>query len=95
MHVVIAHADPGILRRFTRVLSHVGHEVQALPTAEAAVAACRERPPDVVLVDVGLCGDDGQGLLATLKGDPDAYRSAVLLLERPDLDLDVAVSALR
>jgi two-component system, cell cycle response regulator len=95
MHVVIAHADPGILRRFTRVLSHVGHDVQALPTAEAAVAACRERPPDVVLVDVGLCGGDGQELLATLKGDPDAYRSAVLLLERPDLDLDAAVSALR
>jgi two-component system cell cycle response regulator len=95
MHVVIAHADPAILRRFTRVLSHVGHDVQALPTAEAAVDACRERPPDVVLVDVGLCGDDGQELLATLKGDPDAYRSAVLLLERPDLDLNAAVSALR
>ena len=95
MHVVIAHDDPAILRRFTRVLAHVGHDVQALPTAEAAIEACRVRPPDVVLVDVGLCGDDGQELLATLKGDPDAYRSAVLLLERPDLDLNVAVSALR
>jgi two-component system, cell cycle response regulator len=95
MHVVIAHADPAILRRFTRVLAHVGHDVQALPTAAAAIEACRVRPPDVVLVDVGLCGDDGQELLATLKGDPDAYRSAVLLLERPDLDLDAAVSALQ
>src|SRR5918995_1811995 len=95
MHVVIAHADPAVLSRFARVLSHVGHAVQAHSTAEAAVDACRERPPDVVLVDVELCGDDGQGLLATLKGDPEAYRSAVLLLEREDLDLDVAVSALR
>ena len=92
--MVIAHADPAVLRRFTRVLSHVGHDVQALPTAEAAVDACRLCPPDVVLVDVELCGDDGQELLAALKGDPDAYRSAVLLLERPDLDLDGAVSAL-
>ena len=93
--MVIAHADAAVLRRFTRVLSHVGHEVQALGTAEAAVDACRASPPDVVLVDVALCGDDGQSLLAELKGDPEAYRSAVLLLERPDLDLDVAVSALR
>ena len=60
-----------------------------------AVAACRERPPDVLLVDVGLCRDDGRDLLAELKGDPVAYRSAVVLLERRDLDLDAAVSALR
>jgi two-component system cell cycle response regulator len=95
MQVVIAHADPGTLTRFVRVLSHVGHEVRALATAAAAVDACRERPPDVVLVDVELCRDDGQDLLAELKGDPEAYRSAVVLLERHDLDLDVAVSALR
>ena len=95
MNVVIAHADPGVLRRFVRVLSHVGHEVRALPSARQAVDACRERPPDVVLVDVELCREDRRDLLASLKGDPDAYRSAVLLLERPDLDLDAAVSALR
>ena len=93
--MVIAHADPGTLTRFVRVLSHVGHEVRALATAAEAVDACRERPPDVVLVDVELCRDDGRDLLAELKGDPDAYRSAVVLLERHDLDLDVAVSALR
>jgi two-component system cell cycle response regulator len=95
MHVVLAHADPGVLRRFTRVLSHVGHEVRAVETAEAAVDACRMQPPDVALVDVELCRDEGRDLLAALKGDPDAYRSAVVLLERHDLDLDVAVSALR
>jgi diguanylate cyclase (GGDEF)-like protein len=95
VQVVLAHADPGVLRRFTRVLSHVGHDVQALASADAAIEACRERPPDVVLVDVELCRDHGQELLAALKGDPDAYRTAVVLLERHDLDLDSAVSALR
>ena len=49
----------------------------------------------MVLVDVELCRDDEQELLAALKGDPEAYRSAVVLLERPDLDLDTAVAALR
>ena len=93
--MVLAHADPEVRRRFTRVLSHVGHAVRALETAGEAVAACRERPPDVLLVDVELCRDDGRDLLAELKGDPVAYRSAVVLLERRDLDLDAAVSALR
>jgi two-component system cell cycle response regulator len=95
VNVVLAHADSATLRRFVRVLSHVGHDVRALGSAAEAVAACRERTPDVVLVDVELCRDDGQDLLAVLKGDPTAYRSAVVLLERHDLDLDAAVSALR
>jgi two-component system, cell cycle response regulator len=95
VQVVLAHADPGALARFTRVLAHVGHDVTALSDADAAIEACRAQPPDVVLVDVDLCRDDGRALLAALKGDPDAYRTAVLLLERHDLDLDAAVSALR
>ena len=69
--------------------------MRAVATAADAVDACREQPPDVVLVDVELCRDDEQALLAELKGDAEAYRSAVVLLERPDLDLDAAVAALR
>ncbi len=95
MQVILAHADPGVRRRFTRVLSHVGHDVDAVDTAEAALERCRAAPPDVVLVDVELYREDEAGLLAALKGDPEAYRSAVVLLERPNLDLDTAVAALR
>ena len=95
VQVVLAHADPGVRRRFARVLSHVGHEVEAVDGPEEAIARCRERPPDVLLVDVALCRDAEHELLAALKGDPEAYRSAVVLHERPDLDLDTAVAALR
>ena len=95
VQVVLAHADPGVRRRFTRVLSHVGHHVEAVDAVDTAVERCREQPPDVVLVDVALCRDDEHELLAALKGDPEAYRSAVVLLERPDLDLNTAVAALR
>ncbi len=95
VHVVLAHADPGVRSRFVRVLGHVGHVVDAVDSAQAAVDRCIERPPDVVLVDVELCRDDDDALLAALKGDAEAYRSAVVLLERADLDLDAAVAALR
>jgi two-component system, cell cycle response regulator len=96
MQVILAHGDPGVRRRFSRVLAHVGHDVRAVDAAAEAVERCRERPPDVVLVDVALCDDaGGHEILGALKGDPEAYRSAVVLLERPDLDLDTAVAALR
>jgi diguanylate cyclase (GGDEF)-like protein len=94
VQVVLAHADPGVRSRFTRVLSRVGHDVRTVDSAGGAVEACREQPPDVVLVDVELCRVDEQALLAELKGDAEAYRSAVVLLERPGLDLDSAVAAL-
>jgi two-component system cell cycle response regulator len=96
VQVVLAHADPAVRRRFIRVLSHVGHEVRETDTAAGAVERCRESPPDVLLADVALCHDAvGEGMLNALKGDPEAYRSAVVLLERPDLDLETAVVALR
>jgi two-component system cell cycle response regulator len=93
MRVVLAHASPATRRRFSRVLEQVGHEVVHAGSAAETLDRCREAPPDVALVDADLCTDRSE-LLASLKGDPDAYRSAVVLLERPDLDLGSAVSAL-
>jgi len=96
VQVVLAHADRAVRRHFVRVLSHVGHDVREAETAVAAVESCRESPPDVVLADVALCRDAvGEEMLHALKGDAQAYRSAVVLLERADLDLDTAVVALR
>ncbi|HET8950146.1 MAG TPA: diguanylate cyclase [Solirubrobacteraceae bacterium] len=94
VHVVLAHADPAVRSRLIRVLTRVGHEVRAVETAQEALDGCREQPPDVVLVDVELCHHEEDALLAALKRDPNAYRSAVVLLERHDLDLDAAVAAL-
>jgi diguanylate cyclase (GGDEF)-like protein len=95
--VVLAHADPACRRRFAAVLEGVGHDVATVEAAEEAFERVRTDRPDVVLVDIALCGGDGGGaeLLGALKGDADAYRTAVVLLERAGLDLETAVSALR
>ena len=97
MRVVIAHARPETRARFARVLEGVGHDATEVATAREAVEHCRAQAPDVAVVDVGLTagGDDEPSLLAALKSDVNAYRTAVVLLERPDLDLDGAVAALR
>jgi two-component system cell cycle response regulator len=75
-------------------MARVGHEVVEAATADAAVAACLERPTDVAVVAADLCPDDGTSPLAAIKGDAQAFRTAVVLLERSDLGLDAAILAL-
>jgi two-component system cell cycle response regulator len=96
MQVVIAHADPAARRRLSGVLDRAGHRVVAVAGSDAALAACREAMPDVAVIDVDLCrGERGGALLDAIKGDAEAFATAVVLLERADLDLDSAVEALR
>jgi two-component system cell cycle response regulator len=92
--VVLAHRSRATRRRFARVLGEVGHDVVEVSTAGETLERCREDPPDVTLVDVELCEGGDAELLCALKGDADAYRTAVVLLERPGLDLGAAVAAL-
>src|ERR1700759_598987 len=94
MRVVLAHREARRRGELGRILAGVGHDVALAQSAEAAIEACRERPTDVVVVDLDLCRADGDGLLQAIKGDARAFRTAVVLLERADLDLDAAVAAL-
>jgi two-component system cell cycle response regulator len=95
VEVVLAHADPSARRRYTRVLERARHRVIDTDTSAAAIERARAHAPDVVLVDVELCGGGRNELLGALKGDAEAYRSAVVLIERAGLDLEAAVAALR
>jgi two-component system cell cycle response regulator len=95
MQVVLAHAEAPTLDRLSTVLGRVGHDVRATTSALEALEACRARRTDVAVVDVSLCqGDESGELLKGIKGDADAFSTAVVLLEREDLDLGAAVSAL-
>ena len=91
--MILAHAEAQTRDRFARVLRAVGHDVTCAGDAAAAVERARAQAPDVILVDVALC--DAEPLVAELKGDPEAYRAAVVLVERAGLDLEAAVAALR
>ena len=95
MRVVLAHASADQRRRFRRVLSDARHDVIEAIDAADAVQRCRDAAPDVAIVDVALCRRDGAEVLHAIKGDPEAYGTAVVLLERQDLDLGTAAEALR
>jgi two-component system cell cycle response regulator len=95
MRVVLAHADAQTRAELAAPLARVGHDVTEAATADEAVAACRGRDTDVAVVAVDLCRADGESLLAAIKGDAEAFRTAVVLLGRADLDLDAAILALQ
>jgi two-component system, cell cycle response regulator len=95
MRVVLAHQDAHRRRQLGVALGSVGHAVVEADGVEALLAACLERPTDVAVVDLALCRGEAAGVLARIKGDADAYRTAVVLLERAELDLDATLVALQ
>jgi signal transduction histidine kinase len=56
------------------------YTVQTVPDGEAALAAVRSNPPDLVLADVMMPLMDGLGLLARLRADPATSSLPVILL---------------
>jgi two-component system response regulator MprA len=57
--VLVVDDDPKILSLLRRGLSFDGYAVDTAVDGEAALAAARDRPPDVVVLDVMLPGVDG------------------------------------
>jgi two-component system, OmpR family, response regulator MprA len=57
--VLVVDDDPKILSLLRRGLSFAGYTVGTAVDGEAALAAARDRPPDIVVLDVMLPGVDG------------------------------------
>jgi len=91
--VVVAHSDPAARRVLGGPLGEAGHSVAEADTAEEALAACRARPPEVALVQAGF-QVAGRPLLDALKGDPEAYTTAVVVVGPVDLALSDVRDAL-
>ena len=91
MRVVVAHGRAGERRRFQRVLADAGHEVTECDDAVAAIDCCRRWRPDVAVVDA----QAGAGVLERIKGDAEAFRTAVVLVEPDQPPLEYAARALQ
>jgi len=91
MRVVVAHGRAGERRRFRRVLAEAGHDVAECDCVDSALDRCLEWEPDVAVVDEAA----GNGLVERIKGDPNAFRTAVLLVERDEPPVERASEALQ
>jgi diguanylate cyclase (GGDEF)-like protein len=91
MRVVVAHGRAGERRRFRRVLAEAGHDVAECDCVDEALDRCLEWEPDVAVVDEAA----GDGLVEKIKSDPNAFRTAVLLVERDTPPVERAAEALQ
>lgn len=65
--VLVVDDEPQILRALEVNLLARGYRVDLASTGEEAVAIAAARPPDVVLLDLGLPGLDGLGVIGNLR----------------------------
>jgi signal transduction histidine kinase len=77
--VLVADDNADMRQYIVRLLSE-RYQVKALADGEAALAAAREQPPDLVLTDVMMPRLDGFGLLAGLRADPRSREVPVIML---------------
>ena len=66
-HILIVDDEPALYAMLSRLLQERGHTVQGAPSGEAALAAVRERPADLVLLDLHMDGMDGLETLDRLR----------------------------
>jgi PAS domain S-box-containing protein len=77
---VLVADDNADLRQYLGRLLAGAYDIQEAPDGQAALAAARERPPDLVLTDVMMRGLDGFGLLRALRAEPGTRTVPVVLL---------------
>jgi two-component system, cell cycle response regulator len=90
VRVLLAHVLNPRRRRIEGLLAAAGHEVIVTAECDEAFALCRARRPDVAVLHARLCA----GLVGRLKADPDAYRTAVVLIEPAGLEPEAAMRAM-
>jgi diguanylate cyclase (GGDEF)-like protein len=78
--VLVVEDDLTIRQLIRAVLTGHGHAVSEVGDGLAALEAAQRDRPDVVLLDIGLPGQDGFAVLAELKKDTDLHAIPVLMV---------------
>jgi len=77
---VLVADDNADMRQYVVRLLAEHYLTDAVPDGEAALAAARDRPPDLILTDVMMPRLDGFGLLEALRADPRTSAVPVIML---------------
>jgi len=86
--ILIVDDEPAIGWSLRELLTGEGHAVTLATTVADAIAACRRRPPDTILLDVRLPGRDGISAIPELRA---LAPSAPVIVMTAFGDLDTAV----
>jgi DNA-binding response OmpR family regulator len=87
--VVVADDEGDILELVTTIIERAGHQVVQVRDGAAALAAVRERRPDLVVLDISMPEVDGLEVLRRLRSDDETSELPVLLLSARAQEDDV------
>ncbi len=79
-HILLADDNADMRAYVARLLENQGYRVTAVGDGEAALAAARRSPPDMLLTDVMMPKLDGFGLLRAIRQDPATAGVPVIML---------------
>jgi CheY-like chemotaxis protein len=88
--ILVADDDEDILGLLTTLLERSGHDVVATRNGVAALAAARERRPDLAVLDISMPELDGLEVLERLRGESATRDLPVVLLSARVQEEDVA-----
>ncbi len=66
--VLVADRDPRLVQAMRVVLRSAGYQVSVAQDAGRVIALARVESPDLIVIDAGLAGTDGQTITETLEG---------------------------
>ena len=78
--ILLAEDDDDIRLLVEMTLSRLGHDVLAVADGAAAIDACRDRRPDLAVLDIGMPVVSGVDALRTIRRDPALADLPVILL---------------
>ncbi|MCB0133260.1 MAG: response regulator [Caldilineaceae bacterium] len=81
--VLLVESDPLSCELYTRELAKV-YDVKACCDSASALRLVQSMPPDLILIEPALAGDDGWGLLAHFKGNPHTMSIPVVICSTID-----------
>jgi DNA-binding response OmpR family regulator len=81
-HILVVDDDAAVTSLLKRGLSYEGYQVDTAPTGEMGLTVARDRPPDLVILDIMMPGIDGLEVLRRLRAAD--TRLPVLLLTAKD-----------
>lgn len=92
--IVLVEDEPALRDNYTLALSRAGYDVRGYAEPESAMAAVRQKLPDVAIIDIGLGRDSEAGFELCRKLRELSSRLPILFLTARDSELDV-ISGLR
>ncbi|TML94856.1 MAG: response regulator [Actinobacteria bacterium] len=88
--VLVADDEEDILTLVTTVLQNAGHQVVPVRDGAEALAAVRDRKPDLAVIDISMPEVDGLEVLRRLRADAETSELPVVLLSAQAQEADVA-----